>query len=120
MMAVAGVGIIGAGLYAATGGRNDPVKESPNKARDKRDLGLSGAGIAGTATAGGNERGADPSKDQKRKTNTTAPPEKLPSGGIGGGEGGGGAGAQAVQLPSRWSGSGDYDKVCTELLSCLS
>lgn len=84
MIAAAGVSIIGAGVYTMRG-RKDPPQRSPNKARDKRDLGLSGAGIANTGAAGGNERAIDPSKD--RKIRSTARKEDLPAGGIGRGKG---------------------------------
>ncbi len=103
MMAVAGAGALGAAYYALSGPTRPATTPSSNnklpdnKARDKRDMGLSGAGIGGTGAAGGNERAIDPSKD--RKTQTTAPREKLPSGGVGGGAGAGGQGARAIELP---------------------
>lgn len=102
MLAVAGAGALGAAYYALNG-RTAPTNNSnssnlpDNKARDKRDMGLSGAGIGGTGAAGGTERAIDPSQD--RKTQTTAPREKLPSGGVGGGAGAGGQGARSIELP---------------------
>lgn len=107
MMAVAGAGALGAAYYAlsaptrptttSSSSSSNDSKMPDNKARDKRDMGLSGAGIGATAAAGGTERPIDPSKD--RKTQTTAPREKLPSGGVGGGSGAGGHGARSIELP---------------------
>lgn len=106
MMAVAGAGALGAAYYALSAPTRPATTSSSsknngkmpdNKARDKRDMGLSGAGIGATGAAGGTERPIDPSKD--RKTQTTAPREKLPSGGVGGGPGAGGHGARSIELP---------------------
>ncbi|KAM3455018.1 hypothetical protein MY3296_002588 [Beauveria thailandica] len=110
MLALAGAGAIGVALYATRSTTTRPAAvQSPsttlpdNKARDKRDMGLSGAGIGGTGAAGGNERAVDPSQD--RKVETTAPREKLPAGGVGGGVGAGGTSARAVELPMPKSSS---------------
>lgn len=99
MLAMAGVGVIGAAIYATRGGSSKVSNQSPNKTRDKKNMGLEGAGIAGTGAAGGNERAIDPNQDKKLKT--TAPVEELPSGGgVGGGPGAGGMGARAIELPT--------------------
>ncbi|OAA40073.1 hypothetical protein ISF_09827 [Cordyceps fumosorosea ARSEF 2679] len=95
ILAVAGAGALGTALYAmqdSTTARN----QSPNKTRDKKNMGLEGAGIAGTGAGGGNERAIDPSRD--KKVQTTAPREKLPSGGVGGGPRAGGMGARTVDV----------------------
>lgn len=97
MLAVAGAGAFGAAFYASRGRRSQDNQQSSNKARDKRDMGLQGAGIGMTGAAGGNERAIDPIKD--RKVNTTAPPEKFPPAGLGGGAGAGGPSARAIELP---------------------
>ncbi|KAH8708173.1 Conidiation-specific protein 10 [Beauveria bassiana] len=75
LLAIAGAGALGAALYTTQGSGD----KSANKTRDKKNMGLEGAGIAGTGAAGGNERAVDPSEDKKVKT--TAPRDKLPSGG---------------------------------------
>ncbi|KAM3498447.1 hypothetical protein MY10362_008232 [Beauveria mimosiformis] len=95
LLAVAGAGALGAALYTTQGSGD---KSSPNKTRDKKDMGLQGAGIAGTGAAGGNERAVDPSEDKKVKT-TGAPRDELPSGGVGGGAGAGGMGDRSIELP---------------------
>ncbi|KAM0664224.1 hypothetical protein ACQRIT_001007 [Beauveria bassiana] len=93
LLAVAGAGALGAALYTTQGSGD----KSANKTRDKKNMGLEGAGIAGTGAAGGTERAVDPSEDKKVKT--TAPRDKLPSGGVGGGAGAGGMGARSIELP---------------------
>lgn len=103
MTAVAGAAVIGVGLYSNTKGRKDQPKDERHSANAKRDMGLSGAGVGGNAMAGSTDVSAakpSPHKDPERKTRTTAPIEKLPSGGVGGGEGGGGSSARKTQLPT--------------------
>ncbi|KAJ3494099.1 hypothetical protein NLG97_g4295 [Lecanicillium saksenae] len=72
MLAVAGAGALGAAYYAAsstTRPATKPISElSDNKARDKKNMGLGGAGIGNTHAAGGTERAIDPSKDRKVET----------------------------------------------------
>ncbi|KAM3566357.1 hypothetical protein ARSEF4850_000680 [Beauveria asiatica] len=119
MLALAGAGAIGVAFYA-TRSTTRPAVPSPsttlpdNKARDKRDMGLSGAGIGGTGAAGGNERAIDPSQDRKVET-TTAPREKLPAGDVGGGVGAGGTSARAVELPMPKSSSSIGGKPSSEV-----
>ena len=95
LLATAAVGVLGAGIYTLNY-REEPAQLSKNKAQDKKDMGLGGAGIGQTGSAGGNERAIDPSKD--RKVFSSAPKENLPSGGVGGGAGAGGTGARAVEF----------------------
>ncbi|KAM0665015.1 hypothetical protein ACQRIT_007895 [Beauveria bassiana] len=111
MLALAGAGAIGAAFYAtrsttrpATAVQSPSTTLPDNKARDKRDMGLSGAGIGGTAVAGGNERSIDPSQERKVQT-TASSRDKLPSGGVGGGVGAGGMNARTVELPMPKSSS---------------
>ncbi|OAA38710.1 hypothetical protein BBO_06957 [Beauveria brongniartii RCEF 3172] len=123
MLALAGAGAVGVAFYATRSTTRPAVQSSSsssssttlpdNKARDKRDMGLSGAGIGGTGAAGGNERAIDPSQD--RKVETTAPREKLPSGGVGGGVGAGGMSARAVELPMPKSSSSIGGKPSSEV-----
>lgn len=79
-----------------------------NKAQDKRELGLRGAGIGGNKNAGGPEFGTN---SVERKEQTTAPKSELPSGGVGGGEGKGGTSARAVELHTR-----ERSQVCFNVL----
>ncbi|KAM3509439.1 hypothetical protein MY10362_000603 [Beauveria mimosiformis] len=124
MLALAGAGAVGVAFYATRSTTRPAVQSSSssssssttlpdNKARDKRDMGLSGAGIGGTAAAAGNERAIDPSQD--RKVQTTATREKLPSGGVGGGVGAGGMSARAVELPMAKSSSSLGGKPSSEV-----
>ncbi|KAM3512013.1 hypothetical protein MY11210_004339 [Beauveria gryllotalpidicola] len=118
MLALAGAGAIGVVLYSTRSTTRPAAVQSSttlppdNKARDKRDMGLSGAGIGGTAAAGGNERAIDPSQD--RTVQTTAPRDKLPAGGVGGGVGAGGMSARAVELPTPKSSSSIGERPSSE------
>ncbi|KAM3516451.1 hypothetical protein NHJ13051_009904 [Beauveria bassiana] len=119
MLALAGAGAIGAAFYATRSTTRPATVQSPsttlpdNKARDKRDMGLSGAGIGGTAVAGGNERSIDPSQERKVQT-TASSRDKLPSGGVGGGVGAGGMNARTVELPMPKSSSSIGGKPSSE------
>ncbi|OAA44802.1 hypothetical protein NOR_03556 [Metarhizium rileyi] len=100
MTAAAGAGLIGATIYA-TRATPTETQDKRNKAQQKRDLGLGGAGIGGNHMAGGTERGPPPGPgdgDPKRQVTTAESRDKLPSGAIGGGEGAGGSGARRTQL----------------------
>lgn len=86
----AGIAALGAGVFYMGRSKPETTPEQDRKGRAeaKKAEGLSGAGIGGNAVTGGHELShANP----RRKENTTAPLEKLPSGGVGGGVGGGGS-----------------------------
>jgi hypothetical protein len=104
VLALAGAGVLGAGIYTMKY-RKDPPQQSKNKTQDKKDMGLGGAGVGLTGAAGGNERAIHPGKDHEE--HTTAPKEKLPSGGVGGGAGAGGTGSRAVEFGQK-SGPGSF------------
>jgi hypothetical protein len=86
----AGVAALGAGVYYLGRSKPDttPEQDRRNRAEAKKAEGLGGAGIGGNAVTGGHELSH---ANSRRKENTPAPPEKLPSGGVGGGVGGGGS-----------------------------
>ncbi|KAJ6441619.1 COP9 signalosome complex subunit 5 [Purpureocillium lavendulum] len=105
MIAAAGAAVIGVGLYSNTSRKEPSSQAGPgrNQAQAKRGHGLSGAGVGGNMMTGGTELEASPGrfdKDPEQKTGTTAPPSKLPSGGVGGGEGAGGSSARKMQVPT--------------------
>ena len=83
---ISGVAALGAGVYYL--GRSKPgttpEQDRRGRAEAKKAEGLSGAGIGGNAVTGGHELSH---VNSNRKGGTTAPPEKLPSGGVGGGVG---------------------------------
>ncbi|KAI8724555.1 hypothetical protein NCS52_00024900 [Fusarium sp. LHS14.1] len=95
----AGVALLGAGIYYKS--RSKPQVSEDQARRDraqaKRDEGLSGAGIGGNAVTGGHELSH---VNPKRAEGSTAPLEKLPSGGVGGGVG---AGGSNVRSSIEWS-----------------
>lgn len=100
MTCVAGAGMLGAAIYGIRG-KSITSEDNRNKAQQKRDLGLGGAGIGGNHMAGGNERGPSPSKGEqkpKRQVTTAKSRDQLPSGDIGGGEGAGGSSARKTQV----------------------
>ncbi|KAK5998813.1 hypothetical protein PT974_01196 [Cladobotryum mycophilum] len=82
---VGGASLLGAVLYF----RSRPNKSYGEQTRDrklaKQEQGIMGAGVGNTHAIGGHEPGQS-DKDSSRKVETTAPKEKLPSGGVGGGE----------------------------------
>ena len=96
--AAAGATAIGGYLYYNS---KQPAKSREQQRRersqDKRDAGLSGAGVGQNAMTGLHEKGGPGSgvptanTDPDRAVKTDAPKEKLPSGGVGGGVGAGGA-----------------------------
>ncbi|KAF4453419.1 hypothetical protein FALBO_15990 [Fusarium albosuccineum] len=96
----AAVTLLGAGIYYKS--RKAPEVSDEQARRDraqaKKDEGLSGAGIGGNAVTGGHELSH---VNPDRKEGTTAPPEKLPSGGVGGGVGGGGANVRSIEMSAK-------------------
>ncbi|RGP60299.1 hypothetical protein FLONG3_10928 [Fusarium longipes] len=86
----AGIAALGAGIYYMGRSKPDttPEQDRRNRAEAKKAEGLSGAGIGGNAVTGGHELSHATTRPKEK---TTAPPEKLPSGGVGGGVGGGGS-----------------------------
>lgn len=102
MTCAAGAGLIGAAIYATRKNQTE-TQDNRNMAQQKRDLGLSGAGIGGNQIAGGPERGGSPVPG--RQITTAESRDKLPSGKIGGGEGAGGSSARRTELSFAGSGS---------------
>ncbi|KAM0430610.1 hypothetical protein ACHAPT_005963 [Fusarium lateritium] len=96
----AGVAVLGAGIYYKT--RSKPQVSDEQDRRDraqaKKNEGLGGAGIGGNAVTGGHELSH---ANSQRSEGTTAPPEKLPSGGVGGGVGGGGANVRSIEMSAK-------------------
>ncbi|TFA99519.1 hypothetical protein CCMA1212_008687 [Trichoderma ghanense] len=94
MTALAGVGVVGATVYATRrgGSKKSDTQERRDKAQETRELGLGSAGVGGNRMAGGPSNSAAPSgpeRDPKDRQVTTADSrDKLPSGGVGGGEAG--------------------------------
>ncbi|KAF4456077.1 hypothetical protein F53441_1692 [Fusarium austroafricanum] len=86
----AGIAALGAGVYYLGRSKPEttPEQDRRGRAEAKKAEGLSGAGIGGNAVTGGHELSH---ANSDRKEGTTAPFEKLPSGGVGGGVGGGGS-----------------------------
>ncbi|KAF5025703.1 hypothetical protein F66182_2221 [Fusarium sp. NRRL 66182] len=86
----AGVAALGAGVYYMTRSKpqTTPEQDRRGRAEAKKAQGLSGAGIGGNAVTGGHELSH---ANSDRNEGTTAPLEKLPSGGVGGGVGAGGS-----------------------------
>lgn len=101
--AAAGATAIGGYLYYNS---KQPAKSREQQRRersqDKRDAGLSGAGVGQNAMTGLHEKGGPGSgvptanTDPDRAVKTDAPKEKLPSGGVGGGVGAGGANSRTT------------------------
>ncbi|KAF4336327.1 hypothetical protein FBEOM_9780 [Fusarium beomiforme] len=91
----AGVAALGAGVYYLGRSKPEttPEQDRRGRAEAKKAEGLNGAGIGGNAVTGGHELSH---VNSNRKEGTTAPPEKLPSGGVGGGVGGGGSNARTT------------------------
>ncbi|KAM0298835.1 hypothetical protein ACHAPM_008266 [Fusarium culmorum] len=87
----AGVAALGAGIFYMGRSKPDttPEQDRRNRAEAKKTEGLSGAGIGGNAITGGHE--LSHAENSRSKEKTTAPLEKLPSGGVGGGVGAGGS-----------------------------
>ncbi|RTE71781.1 hypothetical protein BHE90_013820 [Fusarium euwallaceae] len=99
----AGVALLGAGIYYKS--RSKPQVSDEQARRDraqaKRDEGLSGAGIGGNAVTGGHELSH---VNPQRSEGSTAPLEKLPSGGVGGGVGAGGANVRSIEMTAKQRG----------------
>lgn len=99
----AGVALLGAGIYYKS--RSKPQVSDEQARRDraqaKRDEGLSGAGIGGNAVTGGHELSH---VNPQRTEGSTAPLEKLPSGGVGGGVGAGGANVRSIEMTAKQRG----------------
>ncbi|RSL96282.1 hypothetical protein CDV31_013535 [Fusarium ambrosium] len=99
----AGVALLGAGIYYKS--RSKPQVSDEQARRDraqaKRDEGLSGAGIGGNAVTGGHELSH---VNPQRTEGSTAPLEKLPSGGVGGGVGAGGANVRSIEMTAKQGG----------------
>lgn len=94
-IALAGAVALGVGVYASR------HTDERNSARQKRDMGLSGAGIGRTGTAGGTERGERSIGQTDQQVTTAKDRDSLSSGGVGGGPGAGGSSARAVEMPNR-------------------
>ncbi|KEY69711.1 hypothetical protein S7711_03196 [Stachybotrys chartarum IBT 7711] len=111
--AVAGVGLVGAAVYATTRPKKDPEDQRRDRVQAKRDSGLGGAGVGGNFTTGGFETGqvgsgtTSSTHDSDRKIDTDASRDQLPSGGVGGGVGGGGMNTRATEMTTKKQG-GDY------------
>ncbi|KAM0227902.1 hypothetical protein ACHAP5_012085 [Fusarium lateritium] len=86
----AGIAAIGAGVFYMGRSKPDTTPEQDRKDRGeaKKAEGLGGAGIGQNAITGGHELSH---ANSDRKEGSPAPPEKLPSGGVGGGVGAGGS-----------------------------
>lgn len=99
---MAGITAIGAGIYYTSKKTPDVSDEQArhNVGESKRAEGLGGAGVGGNALTGGHEPGHQ-NPGPKRSEGTTAPQEKLPSGGVGEGVGAGGSNARAVEMTSK-------------------
>ena len=93
-IALAGAVALGVGVYASR------HTDERNSARQKRDMGLNGAGIARTGTAGGTERGERSAGHTDQQVTSAKSRDALPSGGVGGGVGAGGSSARAVEMPN--------------------
>jgi hypothetical protein len=87
----AGIAALGAGVYyfGRSKPNTTPEQDRRGRAEAKKAEGLSGAGIGQNAITGGHE--LSHAQNSRSKEKTTAPLEKLPSGGVGGGVGGGGS-----------------------------
>lgn len=108
-----------AGVYIFTGNpsksqhQDEQGKPQRSPAAGKLNEGLGGAGVGGTATTGGHDRARGDGKENPfRQTNTDAPRESLPAGGVGGGVGAGGTNKRMVEMTSskqagQHYGSGD-------------
>ncbi|EHK41474.1 hypothetical protein TRIATDRAFT_84723 [Trichoderma atroviride IMI 206040] len=102
MVALAGVGVIGATMFfpRKANPQND-VQERRNKAQDARDLGLGSAGVGGNKTTGGPSDSTTPSGPDKdpryREVDTGDSKQYLPAGGVSTGRGGGGSTASASE-----------------------
>ncbi|KAG8356049.1 hypothetical protein FVEN_g6188 [Fusarium venenatum] len=100
----AGVAALGAGVFYMGRSKPDttPEQDRRNRAEAKKAEGLSGAGIGGNAITGGHE--LSHAQNSRTKEKTTAPLEKLPSGGVGGGVGGGGSNVRtSVEMTAKES-----------------
>ncbi|KAJ4203908.1 hypothetical protein NW767_004766 [Fusarium falciforme] len=99
----AGVALLGAGIYYKSRSKPQVSEEQArrDRAQAKKDEGLSGAGVGGNAVTGGHELShANP----QRTEGSTAPPEKLPSGGVGGGVGAGDANVRSIEMTPKQRG----------------
>ncbi|EMT64632.1 hypothetical protein FOC4_g10007311 [Fusarium odoratissimum] len=104
---ISGVAALGAGVYYLGRSKPEttPEQDRRGRAEAKKAEGLSGAGIGGNAVTGGHELSH---ANSNRKEGTTAPPEKLPSGGVGGGVGGGGSNVRtSVEMSAKDQPAGD-------------
>ncbi|KAL6864248.1 hypothetical protein J3F83DRAFT_716037 [Trichoderma novae-zelandiae] len=104
MTALAGVGVVGATVYATRRrGPQSAVQDRHDKAQETRDLGMGGAGVGGNRMAGGPSSSAAPSGPERdpssRQVTTASSRDQLPSGGAGGGE------ASSKSDHSRWPSS---------------
>ncbi|KAK1242052.1 hypothetical protein MKX07_000038 [Trichoderma sp. CBMAI-0711] len=93
MTAMAGVGVLGATMYATRrGGSKNDAQERRDKAQETRELGMGSAGVGGNRMVGGPSNSAAPSGPERdpnsRQVTTADTRDKLPSGGVGGGEAG--------------------------------
>ncbi|KAI8692668.1 hypothetical protein NCS56_00023900 [Fusarium sp. Ph1] len=99
----AGVALLGAGIYYKSRSKPQVSEEQArrDRAQAKRDEGLSGAGVGGNAVTGGHELSH---VNPQRSEGSTAPLEKLPSGGVGGGVGAGGANVRSIEMTAKQRG----------------
>lgn len=118
--AAAGATALAGVMFYSTSNKNPQKSESRNQGPGKperpaaaqmRDEGISGAGVAGTATTGGHDRpqpSGDKDNPNRGGTNSTAPLEKLPAGGVGGGAGGGGMNKRTLEMTSNKQAGQNY------------
>jgi len=113
---IAATSLVGGYFYYREPSANPSKGGQAERTRQKRDKeALSGAGVGGNAMSGGHEAGQPGSGiqpgtgDVERDTQTTAPKDKLPAGGVGGGYGGGNSNVRAVDMSAKKETKGDVD-----------
>ncbi|KAM0330114.1 hypothetical protein ACHAQA_004286 [Verticillium albo-atrum] len=132
--AVAGVTLLGGGIYMMRGrpsATDDPaqqtsrstprpdadeVERKKQQAQSKRDNAISGAGVGMTANTGGAELSGGSNAGNKlgpqhgaQQPGKGVRREDLPSGGVGGGHGAGNSNARSIEVGGSGSGSGSGD-----------
>lgn len=113
---IAATSLVGGYFYYREPSANPSKGGQAERTRQKRDKeALSGAGVGGNAMSGGHETGQPGSGiqpgtgDVERDTQTTAPKDKLPAGGVGGGYGGGNSNVRAVDMSAKQETKGDIN-----------